>query len=56
MDAVEVGGQRIAYTRAGHGPSLLLLQGFVGDGQLQQNPTSDGVGWPPASGWEQRFG
>ena len=32
MDAVEIGGLRIAYTRAGHGPAVLLLQGFVGDG------------------------
>ena len=32
MDTVEVGGFRIAYERAGTGPPLLLLHGFVGDG------------------------
>ena len=31
MEQVEVEGLRIAYERAGEGPSLLLLQGFVGD-------------------------
>ena len=32
MDAVEVGGLRIAYERVGQGPPLVLLQGFIGDG------------------------
>lgn len=32
MDTVEVGGLRIAYERAGVGPALVLLHGFVGDG------------------------
>ena len=32
MDAVDVGGLQIAYQRAGHGPPLLLVHGFVGDG------------------------
>jgi pimeloyl-ACP methyl ester carboxylesterase len=32
VDAVEVGGFRIAFEREGHGPPLLLLHGFVGDG------------------------
>jgi pimeloyl-ACP methyl ester carboxylesterase len=32
MDVVEVGGFRIAFERAGHGPPLVLLHGFVGDG------------------------
>jgi pimeloyl-ACP methyl ester carboxylesterase len=32
VDAVEVGGLRIAFERQGHGPPLLLLHGFVGDG------------------------
>jgi pimeloyl-ACP methyl ester carboxylesterase len=30
--ALEVGGRRIAYARAGDGPLLLLLHGYVGDG------------------------
>ena len=31
MEQVEIKGLRIAYERAGEGPPLLLLQGFVGD-------------------------
>lgn len=31
MDEVDVGGLRIAYERAGEGPPLVLLHGFVGD-------------------------
>jgi hypothetical protein len=34
---VEVEGLRIAYERAGEGPPLLLLQGFVGDVRLPPN-------------------
>ncbi|MGH8893359.1 MAG: alpha/beta fold hydrolase [Actinomycetes bacterium] len=33
MDHVEVEGLRIAYERAGSGPALVLLHGFVGDGR-----------------------
>ncbi|MBA2768835.1 MAG: alpha/beta hydrolase [Sporichthyaceae bacterium] len=33
MDQVEVHGLRIAYERAGTGPPLVLLHGFVGDGR-----------------------
>lgn len=33
MDQIEVGGLRIAYERAGKGPPLVLLHGFVGDGR-----------------------
>lgn len=32
MRTVEVDGQRIAFERAGTGPALLLLHGYVGDG------------------------
>jgi pimeloyl-ACP methyl ester carboxylesterase len=32
VDTVEVEGLRIAYERAGHGPPLVLLHGYVGDG------------------------
>lgn len=32
MDHVEVDGLRIAYERAGQGPPLVLLHGYVGDG------------------------
>jgi pimeloyl-ACP methyl ester carboxylesterase len=32
MDPVEAEGLRIAYERAGAGPPLVLLHGYVGDG------------------------
>jgi pimeloyl-ACP methyl ester carboxylesterase len=32
VDTVDVAGLRIAFQRAGHGPSLVLVHGFVGDG------------------------
>jgi pimeloyl-ACP methyl ester carboxylesterase len=32
VDAVDVGGRRIAFQREGRGPPLVLLHGFVGDG------------------------
>ena len=32
VDAVDVGGLRIAFQREGRGPPLVLLHGFVGDG------------------------
>lgn len=33
MDMVEVDGLRIAYERAGTGPALVLLHGYVADGR-----------------------
>lgn len=35
MDRVEVDGLEIAYERAGRGPPVVLLQGYVGDGRSQ---------------------
>jgi pimeloyl-ACP methyl ester carboxylesterase len=32
MDTIDVDGQRIAYERAGTGPAVVLLHGYVGDG------------------------
>ena len=32
MDLIEVGGLRLAFERAGEGPPLVLLHGYVGDG------------------------
>jgi pimeloyl-ACP methyl ester carboxylesterase len=33
MAEIEVNGPRIAYERAGNGPPLLFLHGYVGDGR-----------------------
>lgn len=45
MDVVEVDGLRIGYERVGHGPPLVLLHGYVGDGpttwRLQLEALSD---------------
>ena len=38
MDTTEVAGQRIAFTRAGSGPALVLLHGYVADGQTTWRP------------------
>jgi pimeloyl-ACP methyl ester carboxylesterase len=38
---VEVGGLRIAYERAGAGPPLVLLHGYVGDGPTLWRPQLD---------------
>jgi pimeloyl-ACP methyl ester carboxylesterase len=32
MEMIDVDGVRIAYERAGDGPPLVLLHGYVGDG------------------------
>jgi pimeloyl-ACP methyl ester carboxylesterase len=32
METIEVHGLRVAYERVGHGPALVLLHGYVGDG------------------------
>jgi pimeloyl-ACP methyl ester carboxylesterase len=38
MESVEVDGLRIAYERAGDGPPLVLLHGYVGDGRTTWGP------------------
>jgi pimeloyl-ACP methyl ester carboxylesterase len=38
VEAVEVGGLRIAFERAGTGPPLVLLHGYVGDGPTLWRP------------------
>jgi pimeloyl-ACP methyl ester carboxylesterase len=43
MDQVEVGGLRIAYHRAGAGPPLVLLHGYVGDGPTTWRRQLDGL-------------
>jgi len=41
METIEVDGLRIAYERAGAGPSLVLLHGYVGDGPSTWRPQID---------------
>jgi pimeloyl-ACP methyl ester carboxylesterase len=42
MDAVDVGGLTIAYVRAGDGPLIVLVHGYVGDGpSLWRNQIED---------------
>lgn len=43
MDMIEVDGLRIAYERAGAGPPLVLLHGYVGDGPTTWRPQLDGL-------------
>jgi pimeloyl-ACP methyl ester carboxylesterase len=41
MDQIELGGLRIAYRRAGEGPALVLLHGFVGDSREWRREIDD---------------
>src|ERR687897_3586244 len=43
MEMVEVGGLQIAYERAGSGPALVLLHGYVGDGPTTWRRQLDGL-------------
>ena len=43
MDTVEVDGLRIAYQRAGTGPGLVLVHGYVGDGPTTRRRQLDGL-------------
>jgi pimeloyl-ACP methyl ester carboxylesterase len=43
METTEVDGLRIAYERAGQGPPLVLLGGYVGDGPTTWRPQLDGL-------------
>lgn len=43
MGHVEVDGLRIAYERAGTGPPLILLHGYVGDGPTTWRPQLEGL-------------
>ncbi|HEX6421989.1 MAG TPA: alpha/beta fold hydrolase [Acidimicrobiales bacterium] len=43
MDSVEVGGLRITYERAGSGPPLVLLHGYVSDGETTWRHQLDGL-------------
>ena len=43
MESIEVGGLRITYERAGSGPPLVLLHGYVGDGPTTWRPQLDGL-------------
>jgi pimeloyl-ACP methyl ester carboxylesterase len=43
MDMVEVDGLRIAYERAGAGPAVVLLHGYVADGPTTWRPQLDGL-------------
>jgi pimeloyl-ACP methyl ester carboxylesterase len=43
MDIIEIDGLRIAYERAGAGPPLVLLHGYVGDGRTTWQWQLDGL-------------
>ncbi|MFL5881553.1 MAG: alpha/beta fold hydrolase [Actinomycetota bacterium] len=44
METTEVHGLRIAYERAGDGPPLVPLHGYVGDGPTTRRPQLEGLG------------
>ena len=44
METTEVRGLSIAYERAGDGPPLVLLHGYVGDGPTTWRPQLEGLG------------
>ena len=46
METVEVDGLRVAYERAGTGPALALLHGYVGDGMSTWRRQLDGSRLP----------
>jgi pimeloyl-ACP methyl ester carboxylesterase len=43
MDTIDPGGLRIGYERAGDGPSLLLLHGYVADGRTKWRSQLEGL-------------
>ena len=43
MEKVEVDGLQIAYERAGSGPAVVLLHGYVGDARTTWRPQLDGL-------------
>jgi pimeloyl-ACP methyl ester carboxylesterase len=43
VDAVDVDGVRVAYRQIGHGPAVVLLHGYVGDGAATWHPQLVGL-------------